>query len=154
MSVQKVPAKKIFKVQNSRGKRFQRKNYLRVLDANLNRCREGLRVLEDTARFVWEKESLFRDLRQERHSLDRLTRKFLPELIRSRESEKDRGRTVKEGNRKKLKDLVSANFRRCEESLRVLEEYGKLLSRKSAPLFKKIRYKIYDLEKNVCSSSN
>jgi len=122
--------------------------YLRVLDANLNRCREGLRVLEDTARFVWQKESLFLQFRGQRHSLDRMTRKFLPQLISSRESQNDRGRTVKEGNRKKIKDLVCANFRRFEESLRVLEEYGKLLSKKTAPKFKEIRYRIYDLEKD------
>ncbi|MBI2118651.1 MAG: thiamine-phosphate pyrophosphorylase [Elusimicrobia bacterium] len=123
--------------------------YLRVLDANLNRCREGLRVLEDTARFVWQKESYFFQFRGQRHSLDRMTRKFLPQLISSRASQSDRGRTVKEGNRKKIKDLVCANFRRCEESLRVLEEYGKLLSKKSSPKFKEIRYRIYDLEKDV-----
>ncbi|MBK9922667.1 MAG: hypothetical protein IPP09_05805 [Elusimicrobia bacterium] len=32
---------------------------LRLLDANLNRAREGLRVLEDTARFRWDDRPMF-----------------------------------------------------------------------------------------------
>lgn len=122
-------------------------NALRLLDANLNRCREGLRVLEDTARFVLEDKKLFLDLRSERHLLDRLTRKFYPELIRSRNSEEDDGRKIAEGGRKNIESIVAANFRRCEESLRVLEEYGKVFSEGTAAEFKAIRFRIYQLEK-------
>ena len=121
---------------------------LRLLDANLNRCREGLRVLEDTARFIWENKNHFMQLRRQRHLLDRATRKFYPRLVAARESEKDDGRAMAEGNRKKPGDAVAANFRRCEESLRVMEEYGKLLN-KSAGSFKAMRYKMYVLEKEI-----
>lgn len=135
------------KIRPAPGKEPQK--ILRLLDANLNRCREGLRVLEDTARFVWENESLFQKFRRERHQLDRLTRHFYAELLHSRDSQDDRGREIKEGGRKNLEAVAAANFRRCEESLRVLEEYGKLKSGPAAASFKKMRFEIYELEKTA-----
>lgn len=126
---------------------------LRLLDANLNRCREGLRVLEDTARFMWEDGELFESFRRERHALDVVTRKLYPELVASRNSERDRGRGVAEGGRERFESVVAANLRRCEESLRVLEEYGKLFSARAGARFKKIRFKMYDLEKRALARS-
>ena len=75
------------------------KAVLRLLDANLNRCREGLRVLEDTARFVRDDARFFRAFRSQRHKLDLITRRHYPDLVGARESGADRGRTVKEGGR-------------------------------------------------------
>lgn len=125
------------------------KAVLRLLDANLNRCREGLRVLEDTARFVRNDARFFRTFRSLRHKLDVITRWLYPELVAARESANDEGRTVKEGGRSSAAALVTANFRRCEESLRVLEEYGKLFSAAAGREFKKIRFSVYKLEKNA-----
>ncbi len=125
------------------------KRVLRVLDANLNRCREGLRVLEDTARFVWSDPSLFRAYRGQRHDLEKATRGLYPQLVGSRGSEKDEGRHIRENGRSGIAAIVAANFRRCEESLRVLEEYGKLFSGSAGHRFKRIRFKMYDLEKNA-----
>src|SRR3989344_3485574 len=101
---------------------------LRLLDANLNGCREGFRVLEDAARFVRNDPRFFRAFRSQRHRLDRITRRHYPDLVAARESGQDEGRAVKEGGRSDVDSLVFANFRRCEESLRGLEEYGKLFS--------------------------
>lgn len=141
-----MDGKKIFKSKNIDP------NVLRLLDANLNRAREGLRVLEDTARFVWNNKKFFEELRTSRHLLDSLTRGFYPELLKSRNSQQDNGRQIKEANRDNFKSVAAANFRRCEESLRVLEEYGKILSANAAGQFKKIRFRIYDLEKVVMRS--
>lgn len=115
----------------------------RVLDANLNRAREGLRVLEDTARFVWEDRSLFAALRRSRHGLDRATRAAYPRLVVGRESAADLGRLMAEGRSRDWPGLVAANFRRVEEALRVLEEYGKVFSPGAVARFKKIRYQTY-----------
>jgi thiamine-phosphate pyrophosphorylase len=72
-----------------------------------------------------------------------------PKLLKERESRSDEGRTIKEEkSRKNIRSLLSANFRRVEESLRVLEEYGKLISPAAAPLFKKLHFKMYVLEKD------
>ncbi len=120
---------------------------LRLLDANLNRCREGLRVLEDTARFVWNDEALFKEFRTSRHALDMLTRALYPQLVSARDSQGDHGREVPEKNRTRFQGLVAANLRRCAESLRVLEEFSKLFSASSGGKFKRLRFRIYDLEK-------
>ena len=122
---------------------------LRLLDANLNRAREGLRVLEDTARFVWEKPAAFRALRQARHALDGATRRAYPRLLKARESQNDMGRRLAETPRRSAKGLVAANFRRVEEALRVLEEYGKVIAPGAAESFKGIRFRIYQLEKRT-----
>jgi thiamine-phosphate pyrophosphorylase len=127
------------------------RDILRLLDANLNRCREGLRVLEDSARFVWDDETLFQEFRELRHRADALTRRFYPRLIASRNSEEDRGRTIKETGKRSVASVAYANFRRCEESLRVLEEYGKIFGAAQAKAFKDIRFRMYDLEKEALS---
>lgn len=121
----------------------------RVLDANLNRAREGLRVLEDTARFVWKSGVLFRSLRKMRHRLEEVTREAYPRLVAARESVRDPGRKMAEGTSRSWKGLVAANFRRSQEALRVLEEYGKMISPKAAPPLKDIRFRLYSSEKNV-----
>ena len=90
---------------------------------------------------------VFIEARAARHRLDKITRDIYPELLKERDSRSDEGRTVKEPNRPGLKALLSANFRRVEEALRVLEEYGKLVAPKAAPAFKKIRFKTYILER-------
>ncbi len=121
----------------------------RVLDANLNRAREGLRVLEDTARFVWRRENLFRVFRAARHDLDKATRAAYPRLLAARESLHDAGRRMAEAGARTWPGLAAANFRRAQEALRVLEEYGKVFSRGAAPLFKGLRFRLYSLEKKV-----
>lgn len=130
-------------------KRAGLKSVYRLLDANLNRCREGLRVLEDTSRFVYGDTVFFRLFRRERHKLDLLTRKLYPELIAARNSRDDEGRVLKESGRPDVDSLVFANFRRCEESLRALEEYGKIFSARAGSEFKEIRFTVYQLEKDA-----
>lgn len=121
----------------------------RVLDANLNRAREGLRVLEDTARFVWNDRSLFESLRGARHGLDRATRAAYPKLVSGRESAADLGRRMAEGKSRDWPGLVAANFRRVQEALRVLEEYGKVFSTDAASRFKAVRFQMYADEKKA-----
>ena len=54
-----------------------------------------------------------------------------------------------EGKRKDLASVVQANLRRAQEALRVLEEMGKLIRKDSAEKFKRIRFRIYTLEKEM-----
>jgi thiamine-phosphate pyrophosphorylase len=122
-------------------------NYYRVIDANLNRSREGLRVIEDTARFVLEKDSLYKKIRSLRHELDIVTRSVYPKLLEKRDSNGDVGRKIKEGRRQDVTSVLAANFRRVEESLRVLEEYSRFLKPSAGKIFKKVRYEVYSVEK-------
>jgi thiamine-phosphate pyrophosphorylase len=123
----------------------------RVLDANVNRAREGLRVLEDTARFVWEAPGLFGAFRRLRHDVDRVARKAYPKLVAARDSGTDRGRRMKENSRRDRKGLVPANMKRVGEALRVMEEYGKVFSPGAARRFKSLRYRLYGVEKDALS---
>ncbi len=123
--------------------------YYRVIDANLNRCREGLRVIEDTARFVLDLGAVYKKVRTLRHAVERLTRRMYPELLARRDAVADEGRTIPEGKREDLDAVLAANFRRAEESLRVLEEYSRLVQPELGCEFKSIRYAVYSLEKKL-----
>ena len=95
--------------------RADRKAALRLLDANLNRAREGIRVLEDTARFLWDDRGMFLSLRDARHDLDDAARKAYPALVAGRDSAGDPGRRMAEPEKRDAKGLVPANFRRAQE---------------------------------------
>jgi len=124
-------------------------NKYRVLDANLNRAREGLRVIEDVARFLFDDKELSEKIKGLRHNLSKITGNIYPRLLKSRESEKDVGLTIKEGKRNGLKDILFANFRRVEEGIRVLEEFSRLISADAGDSLKKIRFKVYAIEKEI-----
>jgi thiamine-phosphate pyrophosphorylase len=126
------------------------KPVLRLLDANLNRAREGLRVAEDTARFVRNDEKTYRRLRSLRHDLQSITASRYRILVSGRNSEADSGRRMKEGGRSTIADVVAANLRRAQEAVRVLEEYSKVFGPSAAPEFKKIRFQLYVEEKKFC----
>jgi thiamine-phosphate pyrophosphorylase len=135
------------RVLGGKGNSVQTTKILRLIDANLNRCREGLRVIEDTARFVLGRDKEYIAVRKLRHRLDSVTRTIYPELLRQRDTKSDAGRTIAEGSRPGLEAVLAANFRRAEESLRVLEEYGKLIAPDAAPELKALRFAVYSLEK-------
>ncbi len=126
---------------------------LRILDAAANRAREGLRVVEDFLRFVCDDRFLTETAKNLRHDLVAQI-KSIPaaDLLASRETQADVGAgltTAAETVRADLADVLAANFGRLEESLRSLEEYGKLLDTAMAAQFKQIRYRIYTLERAV-----
>jgi thiamine-phosphate pyrophosphorylase len=124
----------------------------RLLDANLNRAREGLRVCEDTARFLWNDKILYLRLRGLRHRLDAITRLHYPSLVKSRNSSFDVGRSIKEKKRDSIGGVVASNIRRTQEALRVLEEYAKVLSRRNSGEFKRIRFQLYSEEKRLLNN--
>ena len=126
-------------------------NKYRLLDANLNRAREGLRVIEDVTRFLYNDEELCKDLRNLRHNLSKITKSVYPRLVKSRDPEKDIGLFIKEGKRNNLNDILFANFRRVEEGIRVLEEFSRLISVDAGDKFKKIRFKVYGIEKEIAT---
>ncbi len=134
----------------------------RVIDANLNRAREGLRVLEDFARFVANNNPISGELKAFRHDLV-LTAQLLPgsrsadetfseEAMQNRDTIGDVGTensAPNERQRDSMAHLVTANCRRVQESLRSLEEFGKLLSADFAAAAKQLRYRSYTVEKTL-----
>lgn len=125
---------------------------LRILDANFNRAKEGLRVCEDILRFSLNDEGLTQEYKKMRHSLNAIFQiGSLNHLLKSRDITADIGKktTPEESYRKDLASVFFANSQRVKESLRVLEECSKLINIKTSQQFKKIRYSVYDLEKKA-----
>ena len=127
----------------------------RILDANLNRGREGLRVVEDVVRFVLDDMELASRIKAMRHMVTSLVQQ-LPlgelELLSARDSEGDVGMNLNcasEDLRPDLSQIASANIHRSQEAMRVLEELSKLYSDNVALQFKKLRFQIYELEKEI-----
>ncbi|HBG60974.1 MAG TPA: thiamine-phosphate pyrophosphorylase [Candidatus Omnitrophica bacterium] len=132
--------------------KIEEKKLLRIVDANFNRAKEGLRVCEDICRFVIDSKSLTRNFKDVRHDLTEIISSLkFKTVIFARDIEGDigKGSTVSEFKREKLFDVFVANSQRAKESVRVLEEFSKLLDIKLAQKLKSLRYKIYAYEKKV-----
>ena len=125
----------------------------RIIDANINRLKEGLRVCEEITRLILESGSLTRRLKMVRHSVEVLCKDLADKnsLFAARRIFEDvgRGSLRPEFKRRDFRDIFLANMQRVKESLRVLEEFSKLKSVAIASGFKRIRYGIYDIEKKV-----
>ena len=121
-------------------------NTHRIIDANLNRLREGIRVVEDIFRYVYNDKQTSTKLKELRHK-SRTT--SYNELLQSRDIKNDvlKKSMKSEQTRDNLYSILIANFKRAQESSRVLEEFLKLESIEESENFKYIRYELYDLEK-------
>lgn len=120
----------------------------RVIDANLNRLKEGIRVVEDIMRYRDNNKELASKLKNLRH-LAKV--EDIQSLLLYRDSINDVLRpTIKtELQRQDTLSILIANFKRAQESARVLEELYKLSNPTNSENFKHIRYELYDLEKTV-----
>jgi thiamine-phosphate pyrophosphorylase len=121
---------------------------LRLIDANLNRLREGIRVVEDIFRFVLDDKTTSTKLKDLRHK-SRLSN--YDKLLQNRDIINDvlKTTTKSENSRKDLQSILIANFKRAQESARVLEEFVKLEDSLEENIFKHIRYELYDIEKRL-----
>ena len=121
---------------------------LRVIDANINRYREGIRVVEDIYRYVYNDKNISSSLKNLRHIKLPITQK---ELIDKRDSINDvlKTSTKSEQKRENLESIIIANIKRSQESARVLEEVFKLIDIKTSEKFKENRYQLYNLEKKI-----
>ncbi len=120
----------------------------RVIDANLNRLKEGVRVVEDIQRYRDNDKTLSLKLKALRH---KARIEEYKELLLYRDSVNDvlRSSTKSELNRTDVTSIIAANFKRAQESSRVLEELFKLHSVEYSENFKQIRYELYNLEKEI-----
>ena len=123
----------------------------RVIDANLNRLKEGIRVIEDIMRYRDNNKELSLKLKSLRHLA--VIEEYI-ELLTHRDSINDvlRPTTDSELKRTSILAIIAANFKRAEESSRVLEEMFKLYNASYSENFKHIRYELYDLEKQIVLS--
>ncbi|NEQ96046.1 MAG: thiamine phosphate synthase [Cyanothece sp. SIO2G6] len=121
----------------------------RILDANLDRAREGIRTIEEWCRFGLHQTHLTEKCKTLRQTLATW---HTPELRASRNTPDDPGTDLthpQEATRTDLTHLLQANFCRVQEALRVLEEYGKLYRNDMATASKQMRYEIYTMESEL-----
>ena len=128
---------------------------IRILDVNTNRGREGLRVVEDLVRFVLDDADLASRIKIMRHEVTSLSQQ-LPldksNLLNARDSKGDVGMNLNNASedlRTDLSQIATANIHRSQESMRVLEEFSKLYDADVALRFKKLRFQLYGLEKEI-----
>ncbi len=125
----------------------------RVLDASFNRAREAARVLEDYCRFVIDDRFLTQQVKELRHGLAMAAQKLPPRLLlTSRETLRDVGVSATAGGeyaRSSPAHVALVNLKRLQESLRSLEEYGKVFGPELGRDLEAIRYRTYTLERAV-----
>jgi thiamine-phosphate pyrophosphorylase len=123
----------------------------RILDANLDRAREGLRIVEEWCRFGLDNRQWVEECKQMRQAIASW---HTLELRMARDTEGDSGTPLTHPNeerRNSIEQLLQANFCRVQEAMRVLEEYGKLYRPEMGIAFKKMRYQVYILESRLLS---
>lgn len=125
----------------------------RILDANVNRTREALRVIEESVRFGADDAGLTAEAKRLRHDLaGAVSRLDAEALLAARNTPGDVGTAIvteSERVRESADDVVVSAFKRVTEALRVLEEYGKTVDVDFAAAIEQLRYRCYDLESRV-----
>lgn len=152
---------------------------LRIIDANLNRAREALRVMEEYARFGLDDAALSKAIKETRHGLVQAVAEFEEQLagcedrtaaedsarakargsderndllVRSRDIVGDVGchvGTPSEYERADAVHVALAAAKRLSEALRAIEEYSKTIDPSYAAKVEKIRYEGYELERRL-----
>jgi thiamine-phosphate pyrophosphorylase len=124
----------------------------RILDANLDRSREGLRIIEEWCRFGLNHSQLAQSCKEMRQELAQW---HTADLRLARDTPADVGTSLShpgEETRSSLENLLQANLCRVQEALRVLEEYGKLYNPLMGESFKQLRYQVYALESQLLAA--
>ena len=130
----------------------------RIIDANLNRSREGLRVCEDISRFILNSSYITGQLKAVRHKISDIVKASMKngvKFLECRDSEADIGRCSRIPSQMKRRgsaDIFMANIERVKESLRVLEEFFKLIDKKRSSELSVLRFKVYEIEKKAVES--
>jgi thiamine-phosphate pyrophosphorylase len=125
----------------------------RIIDANVNRLGEGLRVLEEFARMTLNDAVLTQKLKDMRHQTVELNTEQYKRLLQSRDAAEDVGSDMDasgEGNKREPQGIIAANAKRAQESLRVLEEMAKIPALNlDSERYRKARFELYTIEKEL-----
>ena len=140
-------------MQNSKPNETEDLRIFQIIDANLDRAREGLRVLEDWARFGLRGNDCVKKIKDFRQILGK---NHLEVYKQSRNYMEDecKGLTHQEQiNRKTPEQIISSNSGRVQEALRVIEEFARLKNYELSKIASEIRYEIYTIEIDLLSYS-
>lgn len=132
---------------------YGKRKIYRVIDANLNRSREGLRVCEEVLRFIFNDAKLTKNLRELRHNITEITKSLSlspKDLLNARDIRLDVGKNLAINKKREgYADIFMANIERAKEALRVLEEFSHILDAEASKKFGILRFQLYDLEKKA-----
>ena len=124
-----------------------------IIDANLDRAREGLRVLEDWSRFGIGKEKYVERIKNFRQILGKNHLEVYKQS-RNHIEDKCKGLTHQEQiNRNTSEQIISSNSGRVQEALRVIEEFSRPHNQELSKIASEIRYATYTLEIDLLSLS-
>jgi len=125
----------------------------RILDANLNRSREALRVIEEYLRFVRDDARSTRRIKELRHRIKQIADALGPDkLLTARASQTDVGKDISSPSRQVKTDakaIVTASCKRLQEALRNVEEYSNVVSGTASQVASELRFDAYQLEKDL-----
>jgi len=126
---------------------------LRILDANINRTGEGLRVLEEFSRLSLNDAGITQKLKNLRHKLLNTGTDFQKRLLWARNAAEDVGSAMDVPGDSKMRnasEAVIANSRRVQESLRVMEELSKSPGvALDSENYRQGRFELYTIEKEI-----
>ena len=141
-------------MQNSNLEDAQDLRTYQIIDANLDRAREGLRVLEDWARFGLGENDFVAKIKNFRQILGK---NHLEVYKQSRNHIEDqcKGLIHKEQLKRSTPEkIISSNAGRVQEALRVIEEFSRQHNDKLSKIASEIRYEIYSLEIDLLRLNN
>ena len=125
-----------------------------IIDANLDRAREGLRVLEDWARFGLGENGFVAKIKNYRQILGK-NHLGIYKQSRNQIEDQCKGLTHQEQSKRKTPEqIISSNAGRVQEALRVIEEFSRLHNQELSKIASEIRYEIYTLEIDLLNLSN
>ncbi len=142
-------AKHLYSIDPNYYKNCMYQAVYRILDANLDRAREGLRIIEEWCRFGLGNASLAEECKNIRQEIAKLHNS---DIRQARNTPNDVGTELshpQEEVRNSIDSILQANLCRTQEALRVLEEYGKLYNPQMGMICKKMRYRVYTLESSL-----
>lgn len=129
------------------------KDVYRILDANLNRAKEGLRVCEDICRFHLKEVKYAGTLNRMRHRVTTVIKSSGLDqnmLLECRNIKEDVGKSFAYGpKRASFRDVFIANAQRVKEAFRSLEEFLKVFSAPSSKKIQALRFSFYEFEKKI-----
>ncbi|MFH0938548.1 MAG: thiamine phosphate synthase [Planctomycetota bacterium] len=138
-------------------------NTLRLIDANANRAREGIRTAEDYIRFACGNNRWSTALKTIRGAINNLLKPHFSDeaLIKSRHVIQDPLRPNKtaddvaqNGDHESAKKVAHRGLKRAQEAARVMEEYLRASYPATAREFANFRYKLYEAEQWLISAGD
>lgn len=127
-------------------------HFLRIIDVNLNRLDESLKLIEDVARFYLASRPLLLRTREVRRLFLDLKRSLPAKaIIGARQSHQDLGRKAAFDSslQKSSTATVLSNLTRAKQAARTIEETLRTINVRLSGRMKEIRFLLYDLERDM-----